>query len=159
MRRFIRRAILPLALLTLVSCGSGGDTETPAPAPPAEKAAPPAPPEPDAGAKQDDVVRPDADGVVRIAGYDELRFDVTRFEVKSGEKLVIEFRNAGKQPKEIMAHNLPPDRAGDVVAATKLLGPGETERLELVAPAPGTYRYICTFPGHYAVMQGEMVVL
>ncbi|MCB0632702.1 MAG: azurin, partial [Lewinella sp.] len=25
-------------------------------------------------------------------------------------------------------------------------------------PAPGTYDYICSFPGHYALMQGKFIV-
>jgi azurin len=47
----------------------------------------------------------------------------------------------------------------DVLAHTKLLKPGETDEIEFKAPAtPGDYPYICTFPGHFAVMKGVLKV-
>ena len=46
-----------------------------------------------------------------------------------------------------------------VLASTALAAPGETVKVTFVAPTePGTYSYICTFPGHYTVMQGTMTV-
>ena len=42
---------------------------------------------------------------------------------------------------------------------TKLLNPDTGEVLRFEAPKkPGTYPYLCTFPGHWQVMQGVMVV-
>ena len=42
---------------------------------------------------------------------------------------------------------------------TKLIGPGEAEALRFTAPdKKGTYPYVCTFPGHWVIMKGEMVV-
>ena len=42
---------------------------------------------------------------------------------------------------------------------TKLLNQGDSETLRFLAPEkPGRYPYICTFPGHWLVMKGEMVV-
>lgn len=42
---------------------------------------------------------------------------------------------------------------------TKLLNQGDSETLRFMAPEkPGRYPYICTFPGHWLVMKGEMVV-
>ena len=41
----------------------------------------------------------------------------------------------------------------------QLLGAGESDTIEFVAPAEGTYKFICTWPAHYASMQGEMVVV
>lgn len=42
---------------------------------------------------------------------------------------------------------------------TKLLEPDHGEILRFTAPEkPGTYPYLCTFPGHWIVMKGEMVV-
>jgi azurin len=47
-----------------------------------------------------------------------------------------------------------------VLAATDLAKPGETVTLTFTAPnEPGEYAYICTFPGHYAMMQGVMRVV
>ena len=49
----------------------------------------------------------------------------------------------------------PPDQ---VIAHTKLLGPGESDVIEFDAPAPGTYPFVCTFPGHAPLMNGQLVV-
>jgi azurin len=47
----------------------------------------------------------------------------------------------------------------DILWHTKLVQPGQSESLEFVAPAePGDYPYICTFPGHWMLMQGVMKV-
>ena len=46
----------------------------------------------------------------------------------------------------------------DVIAATKLLGPGESETISFTAPEPGDYQFVCSFPGHFAMMRGIMVV-
>ena len=46
----------------------------------------------------------------------------------------------------------------DVIAATKLLGPAESETISFTAPEPGDYEYVCTFPGHFAMMRGVMNV-
>ncbi len=184
---------LTAALALLVACGGSDSAPPDEPGPPApasessaaEQPTPEAPEAPEAAATSDpEVVRPDADGVVRISGSDQLRFDVTRFEVRSGETVRIEFRNAGQQPKAVMAHNLVVLQAGvdvdafaiealqlagsdylpegddeRILAATRLLGPQESDRIEFEAPAPGTYTFVCTFPGHYTLMQGVMVVL
>ncbi len=49
-------------------------------------------------------------------------------------------------------------REGDVIAHTKLLGPGESETITFNAPEAGTYKFICTFPAHYGLMQGDFIV-
>jgi uncharacterized protein len=43
--------------------------------------------------------------------------------------------------------------------ATRMLAQGEEQVLEFVAPEePGDYPYVCTFPGHWRVMNGLMKV-
>ena len=55
------------------------------------------------------------------------------------------------------ADYIPEDEA--ILAYTSLAQPGETVRVTFTAPSePGTYRFICTFPGHYMMMQGTMTV-
>lgn len=45
-----------------------------------------------------------------------------------------------------------------IIAATELADPGETVELTFTAPSePGTYQYICTYPGHTA-MKGILLV-
>jgi azurin len=42
---------------------------------------------------------------------------------------------------------------------TKLIDPGKSETLRFEAPeTPGTYPFLCTFPGHWILMKGEMIV-
>jgi azurin len=50
--------------------------------------------------------------------------------------------------------------AKEILAATKLLGPNESDTVTLTAPtAPGRYEFICTFPGHFQVgMRGVLIV-
>ena len=47
-----------------------------------------------------------------------------------------------------------------VIAATRLLNGGESERLNFTAPAKaGEYVYLCSFPGHWIRMYGVMLVV
>ncbi|WP_448633457.1 plastocyanin/azurin family copper-binding protein [Pedobacter panaciterrae] len=43
--------------------------------------------------------------------------------------------------------------------ATKLLNPEEKVTLQFTAPdKPGDYPFLCTFPGHWSIMNGVMKV-
>ena len=126
------------------------------------------------------------DQTVTISGNDTMQFDVKSFDVKAGSKVKIVLKNIGVVPKIAMGHNLvvlkkgitaiafgqkalgaganatnalPDSLKGDDVASTKLLGPGETDTVVLTAPKEaGSYEYVCTFPGHFALMRGVMTV-
>jgi azurin len=55
--------------------------------------------------------------------------------------------------------HIPPGKAAMILAQTKLLGPGESETIDFKAPTqPGEYPFLCTFPGHFAMMKGKLVV-
>ena len=57
-----------------------------------------------------------------------------------------------------MARNYIPDTP-NVLASTPLVNPGETSEITFTAPmTPGRYPYVCTFPGHWRLMQGVLVV-
>ncbi len=48
----------------------------------------------------------------------------------------------------------------EVLHASKMLQPGQIERLNIVAPTqPGEYPYVCTYPGHWRRMYGTMHVV
>lgn len=49
-------------------------------------------------------------------------------------------------------------KSPDVLAHTKLLGPGEEQTLTFSAPPPGEYEYVCTYPGHWSIMNGVLTV-
>jgi azurin len=122
---------------------------------------------------------------VELTGGDDMKYNVTNITAKPGETLHVVLKNVGTIPKVAMAHNfvllaaaanvdeftkaamnardtdyIPADKKADVLASTKLAGPGETMEVTFKAPAkPGTYPYLCTFPGHYAAgMKGTLVV-
>ena len=47
----------------------------------------------------------------------------------------------------------------EIIVTTKMLGGGESDTIVFDAPEPGKYIFICTFPGHYQLMQGEFIVI
>ena len=47
----------------------------------------------------------------------------------------------------------------DVLAWTDITPPGGTATIFFRAPPPGRYPFLCTFPGHWMAMQGELVVV
>src|SRR5204863_6040082 len=47
-----------------------------------------------------------------------------------------------------------------IIGSSKLLEPGQKETLKLTAPnKPGDYEYVCTYPEHWKVMFGQLVVV
>lgn len=48
----------------------------------------------------------------------------------------------------------------NVLAASRLLAPQESQKLTLTAPKePGEYDFLCTYPGHWRVMNGKLKVV
>jgi azurin len=64
---------------------------------------------------------------------------------------------AALQAGEAAGYVAPP---GDkrVLAATRMCGKGEQVSIAFIAPAPGDYPFICTYPGHAAFMHGVLHV-
>ena len=56
-----------------------------------------------------------------------------------------------------MDKNYVPENS-NVLAASALAKPNETITLEFVAPAAGSYNYVCTYPGHFPKMIGKLYV-
>ena len=46
-----------------------------------------------------------------------------------------------------------------VIVHTPLLAPGATGEVRFMAPKPGVYKFVCTFPGHNLTMFGSFIVL
>ncbi|MEC7799676.1 MAG: plastocyanin/azurin family copper-binding protein [Verrucomicrobiota bacterium] len=122
---------------------------------------------------------------VTITGNDTMQFDLKTIEAMAGEKIELTFKNVGKIPKIAMGHNLvvlkkgisaiafgqkamgaganatnalPDSVKGDTIAATKLLGPAESETITFSVAEAGDYEYVCTFPGHFAMMRGVLKI-
>lgn len=117
-----------------------------------------------------------------ITGNDAMQFNKNEIKVEAGKKVKITLKHVGKMDKNVMGHNFVllkqgvdvttfgnqaavardteyiPAGTEDVIANTKLIGGGETAVVEFDAPAPGTYDFLCSFPGHYALMKGKFIV-
>ena len=111
-----------------------------------------------------------------------LAYDTKSFTAKAGQKVKLTFENNHPtlpQPHNFVLGKLGVDKgkmlglamaamtlvdkgyipeSADILANTKLLQPGQTETIEFVLPAAGEYNYICTFPGHGAIMNGTITV-
>jgi azurin len=122
---------------------------------------------------------------LEVTGNDEMKFDVEELEAQARQSIELTFKNVGTMPKQSMGHNwcllvkdansqefleagfasasngyVASDDEDQVIARTKILGPGEAETITFTAPeSPGSYEYICTFPGHYmAGMKGILEI-
>ncbi len=125
------------------------------------------------------------DAKIEITGNDQMQYNIKAFEVTEGQKVVLSFKHIGQLPAIAMGHNvvilksgtavpafatkcapakdtgyIPQDEESkkQIVAHTKMLGGGESEEITFTAPAAGDYPFICSFPGHFAIMQGVMTV-
>ncbi len=108
-----------------------------------------------------------------------MAYEPAQLEVPAGAKVTLSLQNNAKS--EAMIHNAVIIKAGkqsavtelgmaagpekdyipesdDIIAATKLVKPGESTEITFEAPLKkGTYQYICTYPGHTA-MKGVLLV-
>lgn len=108
-----------------------------------------------------------------------ISFDVKTLDVPVGKKLKLLFNNP-----DVMQHNLLILKPGtadkvateaiamgadgfgkgfnpggaDILAASKLLNEGQKEMMEITFESPGKYPFVCTFPGHAALMRGHIIV-
>ena len=113
-----------------------------------------------------------------------MQFDKKELTCKAGEKVMLLFRNekcplqhnflllkAGTKDAvgaladkmltdpEALKKLYIPDSADILVKPTKLVGIGQSDLIEFTAPTePGDYPYICTFPGHWRLMNGVLKV-
>lgn len=117
-----------------------------------------------------------------ITGDDFMKFNKSELKVKAGQKVKLTLKHIGKINKLIMGHNLVilkegtnlsdfaeealiykdndyiPVNTNQVIAFTKMIGGGEMDVIEFDAPEIGEYDFICSFPGHYALMKGKFIV-
>ena len=120
------------------------------------------------------------DQTLTIGTKPGLKFDVDKLEVKAGSRVKLVFNN-----NDDMLHNFVITKPGqannvgeaalrlnlngpkmnyvpntpDVLYHTNILQPESAESIYFTAPTePGNYQYVCSFPGHYSLMQGTLVV-
>lgn len=120
---------------------------------------------------------------ITIEGNDMMQYDLKTIEVTEGQTVKLTLKHVGEMAKTAMGHNwvllkqgtdkaafagaavtaidndyIPEDKKDEVIAYTKTLGGGEETSIEFEAPAVGEYEFICSFPGHYAMMTGTFTV-
>ena len=122
--------------------------------------------------------------IVRISAVKErMLYDLKQFEVRAGQPVKLEFVNP-----DAISHNLVIIRPGTeesvglevnrmiadpkqieigqyipetdaILFHTEMVPPNSSETLRFIAPKePGNYPYICTFPGHFAMMRGVLKI-
>jgi azurin len=119
---------------------------------------------------------------LRIGAASALQFAQKELRAKAGERLSLTFDNPDAMPHnwvlvklgaaervgnlansliaepDAVARHYVPD-SPDVIAHTRMLDAQQTTTIHFTAPAqPGRYPYLCTFPGHWMLMRGELIV-
>ncbi len=119
---------------------------------------------------------------------EQMRYDTPRLIVEAGKPFEVIFENVDMMPHNIVfvqpgtrqavaeaVQTMKPDKLdyagraylpGDgkkldprVLGASRLIEPGQKETLKITAPdKEGEYEYFCTFPGHWVIMFGQLVV-
>lgn len=112
---------------------------------------------------------------------EQMKYDVTNLALKAGETVAIVFENIDAMQHNLLigaigsldiigeAADLLAQRGGEtvdyipnipqVLAATPLVNSGESYRLIFKVPQEaGEYPYVCTFPGHWRMMNGVITV-
>ncbi len=123
---------------------------------------------------------------LEVGANDQMQYDKKEATVSAGcKEITITLKGTGKLDKTAMGHNLivalEKDKntivaegagagpaagfvkAGSplIVAATKLIGGGETDTIKFPGSklkAGEAYSFFCTFPGHFALMNGKLTV-
>ncbi len=119
---------------------------------------------------------------ITIEANDQMQFNKKEIRVKAGQTVRLTLQHVGTMEENVMGHNwvllkqgtdvsqfgqaaakaeaneyIPTD-TDKVIVHTAMLGGGESDTIEFQAPEPGTYTFICSFPGHYSLMRGEFIV-
>lgn len=119
---------------------------------------------------------------IELQANENMRFDKELFKIKTGKKVWLIFKNTGAPSNTAMAHNVVilkqgtdiadfadavhnakseqyvPSSVGSlVIAHTKLVNGGDSDKVDFTISQPGIYDYICSFPGHWGTMQGKIV--
>ncbi len=116
---------------------------------------------------------------------EQMRYDTDRLVVEAGKPFEVIFENVDLMPHNIVfvepgarqavseaVQTMKPDELDKhgrayvptadhrVLSASKMIEPGQKETLKLKAPGnPGEYEYVCTFPGHWQIMWGKLIVV
>ena len=130
--------------------------------------------------KAEEVEKTD-ENVLILNSNDQMLFDKSVLKAKAGEEVNLLLNHTGQIGKEFMGHNFVLLKNGvdvddfaqaamlakeseyipagdDTIAYTSMIGGGESDQISFTVDQPGTYVFLCTFPGHYQIMRGEFIV-
>ncbi len=119
---------------------------------------------------------------IQLKAITGLKYDLEKIVVRAGERISLTLLNTDEMPHnwiltgwfsyDLMGqladamvadptaaerHYVPDDPS--VLQYTRVLNPGESQTIHFNAPtAPGKYPYLCTYPGHWQVMKGTLIV-
>ena len=119
---------------------------------------------------------------ITLNSNDKMQFDMAEINVFEGQTVMLTLHHTGTMPLKAMGHNFVlltqgtaisdfakdalkakdnqyiPKDGKSVIAYTDLIGGGETTSVTFKAPEKGIYDFLCSFPGHYAIMKGKFNV-
>lgn len=187
MKKFTFAVMLSLAFTT-VACDKSQPADAPTEATPAaeqggaEAAAPEGAPAAAAGETITATLEGDV-AVVNLGSTDQMTYTAKVIKVPAGKKVKLTLKHEGQLAKEVMGHNFILLKKGvdanafaaaasaakdtdyiaegqeeEIIAHTEMIGGGASTTIEFDAPEAGTYRFMCSFPGHFAMMQGDFIV-
>lgn len=128
-----------------------------------------------------------ANCTIEIEANDAMKFNQQNLTIDSScKKVTLTLKHTGKLPANAMGHNwvmtknsemmdianagmaaglnnnyLPADDSR-VLAATKIIGGGQSDTIEIDTSKlakGGDYAFFCSFPGHWAIMKGKVTVV
>jgi len=111
-----------------------------------------------------------------------MHYDVDVIKLNQGQKVTVTLDNVAPEDAAAMKHNFVvtkeadakdvarkgmqsgkdnnylPDNKEKVLAYTEVVDQGKQTKVEFTLDEKGTYKFICTYPGHYPTMQGTIEV-
>jgi len=111
-----------------------------------------------------------------------MKFNTSKITVKSGKLVKLTLKHIGRLDVQVMGHNFVllkdkvdivefankaamasknqyiPVESNEVIVYTDMIGGGQETTIEFLPPEVGVYNFICSFPGHYAMMKGKFIV-
>ena len=80
-------------------------------------------------------------------------WDITLYLLNKG----VDFNDFATKATVAKETDYIPEDTSVIIIHTALLGGGESDTVEFTINEAGTYEFLCTFPGHYAMMKGVLI--
>lgn len=126
---------------------------------------------------------PELTSTIALEGNDQMQYNQNEFKIAAGKAVTLTLKHTGTLDKNAMGHNfvllkqgtdvnafakkaleakdsdyIPKSENTSIIAHTKLLGGGESDTITFTVSEKGTYDFVCSFPGHVAMMKGKLIV-